>query len=154
MKTRKVTAISTGDQPSTTSDDIPAVRILDADECWDLLTETGLGRFAVRAGDGVDIFPVNYLIRDHELYFRSAPGSKLVDLTREPSVAFEVDGEHAQHVWSVVVHGTAHRLGTEQEISLSGISSLETSYPSEKFNYVRITPRAITGRTFAKSAPA
>lgn len=147
---------ATGDpsESSTATDGVPPVRILDEDECWRLLGESGLGRFAVRAVTGVDVFPVNYLVHDRALYVRSAPGSKLIDLTREPSVAFEVDGERGRHVWSVVVHGAARRLGTDQEILESGITSLETWYPSDKYNYVRISPEAITGRSFAKSQPA
>jgi hypothetical protein len=132
-------------------DEIPPVRILDEDECWRLLGESNLGRFAVRTVASVDIFPVNYLVHDRSLFFRSAPGSKLIDLTREPSVAFEVDGEHARHVWSVVVHGAAHRLGTEHEILESGITTLATWHPSDKFNYVRISPETVSGRSFAKS---
>jgi uncharacterized protein len=135
-------------------DDNLAVRILDEDECWKLLSKSEVGRFAVRTSAGVDVFPVNYLTHERALYFRSAPGSKLVDLTREPSVAFEVDGEHGRHIWSVVAHGTAHRLGTDSEIHESGIASLHTSYPSNKFNYVRIIPMTISGRSFAKPLAA
>jgi uncharacterized protein len=130
---------------------VSSVRILDEDECWRLIAESNLGRFAVKVHDGVDVFPLNYLAHDHELFFRSAPGSKLVDLTLEPKVAFEVDGEHARHVWSVVVHGTARRLGSDREIEDSGIQSLKTWHPSEKYNYVRISPESVSGRSFAKS---
>jgi nitroimidazol reductase NimA-like FMN-containing flavoprotein (pyridoxamine 5'-phosphate oxidase superfamily) len=92
------------------------VRILDEDECWRLLAASKLGRFAVKVADGVDVFPINYIAHNRELFFRSAPGSKLIDLTREPGVAFEIDGEHAHHVWSVVLRGTAHRLASDHEI--------------------------------------
>jgi uncharacterized protein len=135
-----------------TTEAVAAVRILDDEECWRLLAATKLGRFAVKIADGVDVFPINYLTHDRELFFRSAPGSKLVDLTREPRVAFEIDGEHARHVWSVVVHGTAHRLASDHEIEESGIQLLETAHPSEKYNYVRIRPESVSGRSFAKSS--
>lgn len=134
---------------ATTADH--GVRLLDDDECWRLLAESKLGRFAVKLDEGVDVFPINYLARDRELFFRSAPGSKLIDLTRDPRIAFEIDGEHGRHVWSVVVHGTAERLGTDAEIEDSGIQSLETWHPSDKFNYVRIRPETVSGRSFAKS---
>jgi nitroimidazol reductase NimA-like FMN-containing flavoprotein (pyridoxamine 5'-phosphate oxidase superfamily) len=147
--------LTTSPTPSgTATDGIAPVSVLDEDECWRLLGESDLGRIAVRSLAGVDIFPVNYLAHERAVYFRSAPGSKLIDLTREPSVAFEVDGERARHVWSVVVHGTAHRLGTDQEIHDSGITSLATWYPSDKYNYVRISPETVTGRSFAKLQPA
>jgi nitroimidazol reductase NimA-like FMN-containing flavoprotein (pyridoxamine 5'-phosphate oxidase superfamily) len=132
--------------------DLPAsVRSLDPDECWRLLADHDLGRFAVREGDGVDVFPVNYLVHDRAVYFRSAPGSKLIDLTRAPVVAFEIDGQHAHHVWSVIIHGVATRLGSDAEIEESGIQNLVAWYPTAKFNYVRITPSSLTGRNFVRN---
>ena len=130
-----------------------SIRILDEDECWRLLEESSLGRLAVRVPAGVDIFPVNYLVHGHELFFRSSPGSKLIELTQEPGVAFEIDGEKARHVWSVVVRGNARRLASDQEIESSGIQLLDTWHPSEKLNYVRITPDVVSGRSFAKFQP-
>jgi nitroimidazol reductase NimA-like FMN-containing flavoprotein (pyridoxamine 5'-phosphate oxidase superfamily) len=127
------------------------VRMLDDEQCWRHLAECHLGRFAVRAADGVDIFPIYYLTHGRELFFRSAPGSKLIDLTRDPSIAFEIDGERAHHVWSVVVHGTAHRLASDQEIEESGIMLLHTWHPGDKYNYVQIRPESVSGRSFAKS---
>lgn len=130
---------------------IPAdVRELTAAECWRLLSTHTLGRFAVQFGDGVDIFPVNYLVHDGGIYFRSAPGSKLADLTRHHQVAFEIDGQLAHHVWSVVVHGEATRLGREDEIVKSRVQELAAWHPGDKFNYVRIEPASVSGRNFAR----
>jgi uncharacterized protein len=140
---------STG-QPATTADVSDPIRILDLAECWALLQRQALGRLAVRDGDGVDIFPVNYLVHDSAIYFRSAPGAKLVDLTKHAAVAFEIDGELAHRVWSVVVSGVASRLGSDAEIQKSGIHELKTWHPSDKYNYVCIRPEGVTGRSFAK----
>lgn len=132
--------------------DIPlGVRRLEPAECWRLLASHDIGRFAVRAGDGVDIFPVNYLVHEKAIYFRSAPGSKLIDLTLAPATAFEVDGQLAHHLWSVIIHGTATRLGNDADIQASGINTLPTWYPNDKFNYVRITPTSVTGRNFPRA---
>lgn len=125
------------------------IRVLDEDECWRRLAEHDLGRLAVLAGTGVDVFPLNYLVHDRVIYFRSAPGSKHIDLTREPDVAFEIDGQLAHYVWSVVVHGTAARLGSDDEIHASGISALAAWHPGDKFNYVRVSASTVTGRSFA-----
>jgi uncharacterized protein len=132
-------------------EDLPSgVRTLDLDECWRQLETYDVGRFAVQKGSGVDVFPVNYLVHDKAVYFRSAPGSKLIDLTRSPEVAFEIDGQLAHHMWSVIIHGVATRLGSDVEILAAGIHNLRTWYPNDKFNYVRITPSRITGRNFPK----
>lgn len=126
----------------------PGVRTLTDDACWELLRGESLGRLAVVAADGVDMFPVNYLVDRGTIVFRSAPGTKLVDLADAPAVAFEVDGADDHHRWSVVVRGVARRLDADDEIEGSGVLALATLTSTPKFNYVRITPRVISGRRF------
>ncbi len=125
-----------------------AVRTLNDDACWELLRSGSLGRLAVAADDGVDVFPVNYLVDRGTILFRSAPGTKLVDLVHDPVVAFEADGADELHRWSVVVRGVARRLDADDEIEGSGVLGLATLTSTAKFNYVRITPRVVTGRRF------
>jgi nitroimidazol reductase NimA-like FMN-containing flavoprotein (pyridoxamine 5'-phosphate oxidase superfamily) len=117
-------------------------------ECWALLTTTTVGRIAVALDDGVDIFPLNFVAKDRYIYFRSAPGSKLVELTANPVVAFEADGRRRLRRWSVVVRGEAKRLDDDDEIEKSGVRELRTTPADDKWNYVRITPRTVTGRRF------
>jgi hypothetical protein len=124
---------------------------LDLERCRHLLRTHELGRLAVRRDDSVDIFPINYLVHDDELYFRSAPGSKLMDVAASPRVAFEIDGRSGRRVWSVVIHGVARRLSAEEEIERSGIQRLATAQRGEKFNYVAISTDAISGREFLSS---
>jgi uncharacterized protein len=123
-----------------------AIALVSTDDCWRLLEKANLGRIAVQTTDGLDIFPVNFVVTDEEIYFRSAPGSKLIDITANPVVAFEVDGRHGGHRWSVVVKGTAHRLDRDDLIESSGVLRLSTATSTEKFNYVRIIPTSISGR--------
>jgi nitroimidazol reductase NimA-like FMN-containing flavoprotein (pyridoxamine 5'-phosphate oxidase superfamily) len=122
---------------------------LTKEACWGLLGAAQIGRLAVTASDGVDIYPINYMVTDGLIYFRSAPGRKLVNLTSNPIVAFEVDGIAEGKRWSVVARGTATRLNTDAEIEASGVHELQTHSPTTKWNYVKITPRTITGRRFA-----
>ncbi len=58
-------------------DDLKPVEHLDADECWRLLRTTSVGRLAVSVSDMPDIFPVNYVVSNGHMLFRTAPGSKL-----------------------------------------------------------------------------
>jgi len=120
--------------------------VLDGAACWRLLDGEGIGRLAISTDDGADIFPLNYLSRHARLYFRSGPGSKIVELTKHPRVAFEVDGRTLLARWSVVVRGTVRRLGSEPEILRSGIENLQTWQPGEKFNYFEIQPEQVSGR--------
>ncbi len=123
----------------------PKTDRLDADECWELLSRSGLGRLATAAGGRADIFPVNYIVRDQSILFRTATGSKLGQLSEAPSVAFEVDGHDSKRYWSVVVHGTARLLDDDREIIRSGVLELASWSPSEKHHFVRITPTDLTG---------
>lgn len=124
------------------------VEHLDADECQRLLRTDNLGRLALIVGARVDIFPVNYLVFDDNVYLRTAPGSKLDALGEKAQVAFEVDGRGRRRVWSVVVHGTARPVGDEELVQSSRISRMPTDLPGEKTHYVQIEATDITGRAF------
>ena len=131
-----------------------ALEILGEEESWHLLASADLARLAVSIDDGVDIFPINYVVADRVIFFRTAPGSKLMDLTGHPIVALETDGIHKRRRWSVVVKGSAVRLGSDEEIEASGVLTLHSLVPTEKWNYVRITVSSITGRQFTSSRQA
>jgi len=131
-----------------------ALEVLGEEESWHLLASADLGRLAVSIDGGVDIFPINYVVADRVVFFRTAPGSKLMDLTRHPIVALETDGTHNRRRWSVVVKGSAVRLGSDEEIEASGVLTLHSLVPTEKWNYVRITVSSITGRQFTSSRQA
>ena len=125
------------------------VETLDQHECWRLLVGSAFGRLAVSDEDGADIFPVNHLVHDHRVYFRSAPGTKIVSLTERPGVAFETDGTENRRRWSVVLRGIARRLDVDAEIEGSGVGELHTFIRSTKWNFFVITPRTLTGIRFA-----
>lgn len=122
---------------------------LDTEECWRLLSSGVLGRLAVSVSGRVDIFPVNYVVHDRKVYFRTAEGSKLVEVTISRDVAFEVDAIGDESGWSVVVHGTARRLQKLSEITAADALPLRSWLATPKFNYVEITPTEITGRYLA-----
>lgn len=118
-------------------------------ECWRALASASLGRLAVLGSDGApDIFPMNYVVHDEQIYLRSAPGAKLMAIVRDARVAFEVDAMVDGIAWSVVLRGTAVRLDTDDEIVASGILELRTDNPTAKHNYIRVDPREIMGRRF------
>jgi len=122
--------------------------VLSEEKCWDVLTSVDVGRVAIRVADDIDIFPVNFLVRDGLVYFRTAPGTKIIELTSAPRVAFEADGTRGTRYWSVAIKGDARRLDSDAEIVASGILRLHSLDPAAKWNYVRITPRSISGRHF------
>lgn len=133
---------------------VPVVEELTDEECWKLLEKDGVGRLATAVVDRAtgsvtpDIFPINFHVYEQRILFRTAPGSKLIDLTAQPTVAFQTDGHHGRTHWSVVARGTARRMMFDSDIQESGILELQSTLPTAKWNYVRIEVETITGIRF------
>lgn len=90
---------------------IPSFFELDEAECREILGQRRVGRIAFMAGPRVDIQPLGYVLRGDWLFMRSAYGSRLEALERNPYVAFAVDEIRGPFDWeSVVVHGTIYLL--------------------------------------------
>jgi uncharacterized protein len=124
------------------------VNSLDDQEMWALLDRTPMGRLAVAAAGELDIFPVNYIVDEGSILFRTAAGTKLVELTVNAAVAFEIDGYDDSTAWSVVVKGRAARLDHQSEIDRADTLSLTPWIPTLKYTYVRVTPTSLSGRSF------
>jgi nitroimidazol reductase NimA-like FMN-containing flavoprotein (pyridoxamine 5'-phosphate oxidase superfamily) len=124
------------------------ISAMSIDECWNLLARCELGRLATSAHDEPDIFPVNYVVDGPSVLFRTAPGSKLEELSTNPRVAFEVDRYDDTQAASVVIKGIAKRLELQREIDAADSLSLAPWTPTLKYRWVRITVRSISGRRF------
>ncbi|MFV0372617.1 pyridoxamine 5'-phosphate oxidase family protein [Microbacterium sp.] len=127
----------------------PVAQLTDA-ECWERLSRQELGRLVTRVGNVLDIFPVNFVVDENTIVFRTAEGSKLTELTINDEVLFEVDDHTEVDAWSVVVRGTAHRLDTGDEVEHADGLPLTPWVPTLKFNYVRVTPTSLSGRSFRR----
>ena len=124
------------------------LQVLTDDECWTRISSQELGRLVTHVGDVIDIFPVNFVVDGETLVFRTAEGSKLVELTVNDEVVFEVDDHTESDAWSVVVRGRAHSLETSQEVAEADRLPLRPWVPSLKYHYVRIEPTTLSGRAF------
>jgi nitroimidazol reductase NimA-like FMN-containing flavoprotein (pyridoxamine 5'-phosphate oxidase superfamily) len=130
--------------------DSGAIEVLDVQQCWQLLASVEVGRLAVAvAGDG-DIFPLNFTVDDGALLFRSAEGTKLVEVVLAGRVAFEVDGYEPSRgqAWSVVVKGSAELLDRFDDIYRAQDLPLFPWNASPKERFVRIVPDKLSGRRF------
>jgi uncharacterized protein len=127
-----------------------SVETMNEEDCWNLLARNELGRLAVAVSGEPEIFPVNYVVDGPAVLFRTAPGSKLAELTVNPRVAFEVDEYDETFGASVVLKGVARRLELQREIDEADALPLTPWIPTLKYRWVRIAPASITGRRFAR----
>lgn len=129
-----------------------AVEKLSANQCWELLRTTEVGRLAVLVGDHPEIFPVNYAVDKGTVIFRSAGGTKVTSALGDTAVAFEADGYDADTglVWSVVIKGQATSFQTIEEAADSLTVDVHPWQAGKKERFIRISPHEITGRRFPK----
>ncbi|QIK64103.1 pyridoxamine 5'-phosphate oxidase family protein [Leucobacter viscericola] len=124
------------------------ITVLSDTECWEHLATQRVGRLVTSVGDVVDIVPINFVVDGDTVVFRTAPGSKLSELTVNSSVVFEVDSFGETSGWSVVLRGRARALETEAEIAAAELLPLKPFVPTVKRVFVRIEATAVTGRSF------
>jgi hypothetical protein len=130
------------------------VKVLGAEECWQLLRSWSLGRIAISVQGRPEIFPINYAVDEGTVVVRTSPGTKLLGLTANERVAFEADDYDEHEARSVLITGTAHILSTSEEIDHADGLPLVTWAPTVEHVYVRITPLQITGRRISRDRPA
>lgn len=130
-----------------------AMEVLDEDQCYRQLGMVEVGRLAVAAGGEVDIYPVNFALDGRDLVFRTAEGTKLVEVVLSGRVAFEADGYDPEigRAWSVVVKGNARILDRFSEIYHAQELPLFPWNAAPKERFVQITPSSVTGRRFTVS---
>lgn len=128
--------------------DNDAVTVLNRNDSWELLQRRTMGRLAVSVAGQPDIFPINYYADATSIVFRTAPGSKLLEVTINGAVALETDLYDRHEAWSVVVKGVATVLEGEAEIIAAEALPLWSWVATVKPIFVRIMPTEVSGRRF------
>lgn len=134
-----------------TRDERPPTRQLDESECWQRIASAPYGRIAAGAAGQIDIFPVNHAVANGTIVFRTAPGTKLLELTIHDRVVFEVDGADEAEAFSVVVKGDAEEFDRQGEVFAAEALGIVPWAPEEKDRWVRIIPAEISGRAFQRA---
>ena len=124
------------------------ILVLTDEQCWQLLERIQHGRLVAVVDGRADIFPVNVIAHQRALVFRTAPGTKLAELTINENVLFEADGILPDQAWSVIVRGAAEQLQTSAELAKVRKLDLRPWTPTLKDHFVRITPTEVSGRHF------
>jgi len=119
-------------------------------ESWELLGSTDLGRLAMCFDGAPEIFPVNFVIANGTVVFRTAAGLKHVSARLGHPIALEADGvdRDAGIAWSVVVKGRARDVTSPTELDFVRKLPLRPAHGGPKYIFVRIEPDSVTGRRF------
>jgi uncharacterized protein len=119
-------------------------------QSWDLLGTSDLGRLAMCFDGAPEIFPVNYVVANGTVVFRTAAGLKHVSARLGHVVALEADGvdHEAGIAWSVVVKGRARDVTSQTELDFVLKLPLRPAHAGPKYLFVRIEPDTVTGRRF------
>lgn len=129
--------------------DHAGMEVLAHSECLRLLWSHQVGRVGFIDAGEPQILPVHYRLHDNKVVFRSAVGAKLDAALRHAPVVFEIDGsDDLQGAgWSVVVHGTANEVDTDDETSALEALGLEAWVQgSQPLRWIEIRPTEISGR--------
>jgi nitroimidazol reductase NimA-like FMN-containing flavoprotein (pyridoxamine 5'-phosphate oxidase superfamily) len=126
---------------------------LGEEECLALIAPGGIGRIAYTSRFGPAVLPVNYVLQDGAVVFRTAENGPLdVDLRTgiadaDYIVAFEIDSIQldSKQGWSVLIQGPAHHVTGDDEDALRD-AGVEPWAPGPRELYVRIVPSRMTGR--------
>ena len=135
--------------PGRTRDEVNDGVELSTAESWTLLREAVVGRLAVVVDGHPDIFPVNHIVDNESVVFRSAAGTKLAGCAGH-QVAFEVDGYDVvtASAWSVVVKGQAVQVNRLYDVLEVIELPLFPWHSGPKPHFIRIEAGTITGRRF------
>ncbi|WP_066898914.1 pyridoxamine 5'-phosphate oxidase family protein [Mycolicibacterium houstonense] len=124
------------------------VAILSERESWDLLDGVALGRLVTAVDDEAHVFPVNFVVQNRTILFRTAAGTKLISAAINNQVVFEADDHNSAEGWSVIVRGIARTVRTDEELDEAERAQLLPWTATTKTHYVRVSPVRVTGRRF------
>ena len=129
------------------------IHVLDSGACWEMLRQNEFGRLAYHLVGEVHIVPINYAVdEDDRLIFMTAEGSKLLGITMNEDVAFEIDDITGEHAKSVIVRGSAHQLQGSEKYVVEKLP-LRPWVNTPKFSVVAITVNDVSGRYFDLTRP-
>jgi len=126
---------------------------LEKDECLRLIAPGGVGRIAYASRFGPAVLPVNYVLHDGSVVFRTTEDSPLDEDLRtgitgaDYAVAFEIDAMDTvgRLGWSVLLQGPAHRL-TGGDRVWAERSGVESWAPGDRDLFIQVIPTRVTGR--------
>lgn len=121
---------------------------LDVDDCLTLLATHHFGRVALNDDDGPIVLPVNYILDQGSVLFRTDDGTKLAAARESLRATFQVDhvDEPRRFGWSVMVRGKITEVTDPDELDRVRRLPLDPFAGGERARFVRMLSASITGR--------
>jgi nitroimidazol reductase NimA-like FMN-containing flavoprotein (pyridoxamine 5'-phosphate oxidase superfamily) len=131
---------------------------LGSDECLELLASVPVGRVGVTIDALPAVLPVNFVVWQGAIVFRTVPGTKLDAAAAGEVVAFEADAwasPDRPEAWSVLVRGVAREVTDPAELAVLLELPLDSwAWDGAAGRFVCIEPTVITGRRILPPAGA
>ena len=121
---------------------------LDRAECLELLAAKFVGRIAYVGDTGPRILPVNYILSDDGVIFRTVPDGEILRHALNSTCAFEIDEteEFFESGWSVVAVGRME-LATEDDFAHMRFGRLPEPWAGgDRSMFVRLPCEHVSGR--------
>jgi uncharacterized protein len=121
---------------------------LTVDECLELLATNHFGRVAIDDPEGPVVLPVNYVLDQGSVVFRTDEGAKLDAAFRRERISFEADhvDEREGTGWSVLVRGKAEEITDPRELEHARELPIAPLAGGERNRFVRLLSSSISGR--------
>jgi len=123
----------------------PTLALLSVEDCWRLVPDAGVGRIAVsRDREAPIVVPVNYVVDDRTIVFRTGAGTKL-SLLHDRPISFQVDDFDPLHRtgWSVLIRGVAV---VDERVCDPDAAPVPWSGGVGRRTVVRLWPSSVSGR--------
>jgi uncharacterized protein len=121
---------------------------LDREECLQLLAAKSVGRIAYAVDLGARILPMNYVLVDDRIVFRTVPDGEIYRHALSTNCAFEVDetDEFFESGWSVIVLGRLE-LATEEDFTRMRYQKLPQPWAGgNRYMFARLLCDHVSGR--------
>jgi nitroimidazol reductase NimA-like FMN-containing flavoprotein (pyridoxamine 5'-phosphate oxidase superfamily) len=120
--------------------------------CWRLASSVAVGRVGFVYDDEPIVLPVNSMVVDGRIAFRTAGDSMLHDLGSGVRVAFEADhfDAVAESGWSVLVRGHMWEVGDDDLRNRLIGASTHPWAPGPKDRWMIIVPSVVSGRSITR----
>jgi nitroimidazol reductase NimA-like FMN-containing flavoprotein (pyridoxamine 5'-phosphate oxidase superfamily) len=128
------------------------LEVLPREECLRLVTSAHIGRVAISVDALPAVFPVNYVVDDGRIVFRTAEGTKLDAATANAVVAFEVDSvDPIYHTgWSVLVQGLAREITDPRALERARKLPLRPWANHGRDRFVQVSTDVVSGRRLSQ----